>query len=1567
MWVCALISCYVGLLSVRLSSGIPIEKIQTALSNTGGEDEWFILGTTLSVGRGHSSVVFLNGSLLVVGGCTDWSCKNHVGAVDVIDVDSQKVVQHFSLPGVLYGDDSTEKMNSTKQPIVLAGPTAAVRVDDAGGTGNPALFIVGPCIYYSALEQPENASITRERYSTIFQLSNDLRSVEYRYKIGLQRGGPNQRNGTSNISVKARPGAESLFRVNASCVSRGSLILIIGGVNVDTGEALRSVDVYDTKRRQYIENPFSLKEAVQRPLVAVDSKLLYIAGGEKQELVRHPKSLHQSFGSDTGAGGVPHKQGNFTVVGEMDDNDNETLKYWSPSASVQAVMLKEDLMDNDEDSTAFFVGDLPPNAELLVSIDGKQNGDNHMFTVNGELCVFVGRGIVNCLDIVEYFSMNYPREKASDLWKPVALIDTPPPSEASSPFTFMFPAGVLGTVLVLMNVGGFDPLGQPSNLVSYHVGGVFVASVTKIDMIKPINEPLRIVLQPPCSGHVRLSRNFICNGNAAATNDTEVVTTEDKGAVAVFYPTKEEELVYVCFARSSVSLSLKCFDKSCALLENTYIFTPITITPFHIRNKSSDDPSGGGTGAFQLVLVGIALSLSMLVVVCASVTSFARLRTFPAVEGDLSSLLLNPGVDADDVIVFNAVNNRCRERKALGYYPHAGKDCNAVACSPDTKQPPAESKKCKTEVDWLVKNTTQDSKYEVVRRIGKGAFSFVYLVRRKSDGREFALKYLICRDNKERLDALRECETINSVQGHPNIIRIVEMFMNYEFNAEPRLSPPVEVARGKVDGAARVSPLRLPLPATPNHIVSVGRHGPSLRAGLPLKFPPCADSLDKQKRQSGEDSRAVSMPHGGGATMLPQKEKSHSSKCGVLEGGQPSAADAPLCTPELAGARGGAYGPTYPASQSCPSPEPHVVGLCNKDAAAASVFTQPDPSPNTKNAAIQYPNFPMHFQLDKEKAGDGHFPEDGVRYRNFDASLQAPDGTLLRVTPSCNVVSPTVVQHQREQHTWEAADHRQAQPTVGFMQYKNFAAASTVAGRETSQEAGGVIKLGSVADAVRAARNARNSERSAKLASVVTGAAGGVTQALALSVRQDLTATAARPSSVTPTKAQCPPPPPVDRSCVVGEGNRQFHVVGHHGREYESVLAIKEERLQKLPALIPRSPRAAAVAAEAASTPLLGASDSQSVHTRYLALVMENHPTGDLCGYVVRHCTIHNPKLRRRLEKEKALAIQACRANTDNIEGGAVMVGIDHVRSSPSEAADNIPYSLQKGTESSGTASPMVHIANGCVENNPTEGRFVVEPSELIARNKIEKDFIMRENAFTEPQLLSIAYQLSSVLSYLHSHRPPIVHRDLKPENILISGDVLQHDDGSDRRIRYGEGLAGEGVGNSRKGSKAKDPLRCRSGCSVKLTVDVIPIVVTDFGLAFVLEGRRSACRGGGTRPYIAPECWVGQTSTASDIWSLGCVLYALATGRVTVSTVRLMYEEAERDGFAAMVMNDILNRGYSLEFASFVVSLLVVNPSRRPSAQMALQCFTLVSEEGKDDVVKFDHNCPFFTNVREL
>ena len=77
----------------------------------------------------------------------------------------------------------------------------------------------------------------------------------------------------------------------------------------------------------------------------------------------------------------------------------------------------------------------------------------------------------------------------------------------------------------------------------------------------------------------------------------------------------------------------------------------------------------------------------------------------------------------------------------------------------------------------MQKTTFQD--FEFLRTLGKGAFSTVYLVKRKIDQKEYALKSIVMEKlkEKEQQNSVNEIRILSSV-SHPNIIGYKEAFWN---------------------------------------------------------------------------------------------------------------------------------------------------------------------------------------------------------------------------------------------------------------------------------------------------------------------------------------------------------------------------------------------------------------------------------------------------------------------------------------------------------------------------------------------------------------------------------------------------------------------------------------------------------------------------------------------------------------------------------------------------------------------------------------------------------------------
>lgn len=111
------------------------------------------------------------------------------------------------------------------------------------------------------------------------------------------------------------------------------------------------------------------------------------------------------------------------------------------------------------------------------------------------------------------------------------------------------------------------------------------------------------------------------------------------------------------------------------------------------------------------------------------------------------------------------------------------------------------------------------------------------------------------------------------------------------------------------------------------------------------------------------------------------------------------------------------------------------------------------------------------------------------------------------------------------------------------------------------------------------------------------------------------------------------------------------------------------------------------------------------------------------------------------------------------------------------------------------------------------------------------KELINESAPLSETTIVDIGRKIASALAF--AHRNGIVHRDIKPQNIIITGDNA--------------------------------------------------VKVTDFGIARSISSTMTQTGSiMGTAQYLSPEqAQGGSVSSASDIYSLGIVLYEMATGRV--------------------------------------------------------------------------------------
>ncbi|MEU5540126.1 protein kinase [Streptomyces sp. NPDC020362] len=168
----------------------------------------------------------------------------------------------------------------------------------------------------------------------------------------------------------------------------------------------------------------------------------------------------------------------------------------------------------------------------------------------------------------------------------------------------------------------------------------------------------------------------------------------------------------------------------------------------------------------------------------------------------------------------------------------------------------------------------------------------------------------------------------------------------------------------------------------------------------------------------------------------------------------------------------------------------------------------------------------------------------------------------------------------------------------------------------------------------------------------------------------------------------------------------------------------------------------------------------------------------------------------------------------------------------------------------------------------------------------------------------AVAAQMAAGLAAAHAQG--VVHRDIKPANVMLTADRT-----------------------------AK---------------------ITDFGIARFADDAAGALTATGkvvgTADYLAPERALGRPAQpASDVYSLGCVLYELLTGRPPfrgATTLAVVQQQVD----AAPVPPSHLRAGIPDPLAGYVLDMLAKDPAQRPTAeQAAARLAGTRPEQGPQDV----------------
>lgn len=157
-------------------------------------------------------------------------------------------------------------------------------------------------------------------------------------------------------------------------------------------------------------------------------------------------------------------------------------------------------------------------------------------------------------------------------------------------------------------------------------------------------------------------------------------------------------------------------------------------------------------------------------------------------------------------------------------------------------------------------------------------------------------------------------------------------------------------------------------------------------------------------------------------------------------------------------------------------------------------------------------------------------------------------------------------------------------------------------------------------------------------------------------------------------------------------------------------------------------------------------------------------------------------------------------------------------------------------------------------------------------------------------ETLALIAQVAEALGY--AHRQGVIHRDIKPDNILVKR--------LDRPDRPGE-----------------PPLRA---------------MVSDFGLAKLMETDLDTLVGQmmGTLLYMSPEQALDMpVDGRSDLYSLGVVLYQLATGRLPL-IIQTPEEALDAHQYGSIPMPSEVHGGVPAEVERIIMKALARNPDNR-------------------------------------
>eukprot|EP00794_Sanderia_malayensis_P006779 gene6779-7542_t len=185
-----------------------------------------------------------------------------------------------------------------------------------------------------------------------------------------------------------------------------------------------------------------------------------------------------------------------------------------------------------------------------------------------------------------------------------------------------------------------------------------------------------------------------------------------------------------------------------------------------------------------------------------------------------------------------------------------------------------------------------------------------------------------------------------------------------------------------------------------------------------------------------------------------------------------------------------------------------------------------------------------------------------------------------------------------------------------------------------------------------------------------------------------------------------------------------------------------------------------------------------------------------------------------------------------------------------------------------------------------------------------------RGDRIAEKKILNIFRSLCDAVDEFHCHNPPYAHRDIKPHNVLFKddGNICLMDMGSVDLARVNVTCRADELSIVSHGGEVGEDELVRVNLSEALAME-------------------DKCAQECTAAFRAPELFNVQSQCViderTDVWSLGCTLYAMA------------YYNSPCDGSALSALSGRIripeDSRYSLEFNDLIFYILQVEPNDRP------------------------------------